>query len=85
MFGSPTASNQPVEVPTLNVIIFGDRAFMEVSEVTQSCLTLGDPLDCSLPDSSLNEIFQARVLEWVAISFSRGFSQPRIEPGSLSL
>ena len=34
-------------------------------------------MDCSLPGSSINRIFQARVLEWVAISFSRGSSQPR--------
>ena len=47
------------------------------SEVAQSCLTLCDPLDCSLPGSSVHGIFQARVLEWVAISFSRGSSQPR--------
>ena len=36
----------------------------------QLCLTLCDPMDCSLPGSSVNEIFQARVLEWVAIAFS---------------
>ena len=47
------------------------------SEVTQSCLTLCDPIDCSLPGSSVHGIFQAIVLEWVAISFSRGSSQPR--------
>ena len=47
------------------------------SEVTQSCPTLYDPMDCSLPGSSVYGIFQARVLEWVAISFSRGSSQPR--------
>ena len=41
------------------------------SEVAQLCLTLWDPMDCSLPGSSVHEIFQARVLEWVAISFSR--------------
>ena len=40
------------------------------SEVTQSCLTLGDPMDCSLPSSSVHGIFQARVLEWGAIAFS---------------
>ena len=40
------------------------------SEVTQSCLTLSDPMDCSLPDSSTHGIFQARVLEWGAIAFS---------------
>ena len=47
------------------------------SEVAQSCLTLCDPMDCSLPGSSIHSIFQTRVLEWVAISFSRGSSQPR--------
>ena len=47
------------------------------SEVAQSCPTLCDPMDCSPPDFSVHGIFQARVLEWVAISFSRGSSQPR--------
>ena len=47
------------------------------SEVAQSCPTLCDPMDCSIPGSSVHGIFQARVLEWVAISFSRGSSQPR--------
>ena len=40
------------------------------SEVTQSCPTLSDPMDCSLPGSSVHGIFQARVLEWDAIAFS---------------
>ena len=40
------------------------------SEVTQSCLTLRDPKDCSLAGSSVHGIFQARVLEWVAVAFS---------------
>ena len=40
------------------------------SKVAQSCLTLSDPMDCSLPGSSVHGIFQARVLEWVAIAFS---------------
>ena len=40
------------------------------SEVAQSCLTVSDPTDCSLPGSSVHGIFQARVLEWVAIAFS---------------
>ena len=39
-------------------------------EVAQSCLTLSDPMDCSLPGSSVHGIFQARVLEWGAITFS---------------
>ena len=47
------------------------------SEVAQSCPTLFDPMDCNLPGSSVHVIFQARVLEWVAISFSRGSSWPR--------
>ena len=40
------------------------------SEVAQSCLTLSDPMDCSLPGSSIHGIFQAKVLEWGAIAFS---------------
>ena len=40
------------------------------SEVAQSCLTLSDPMDCSLPGSSVPRIFQATVLEWGAIAFS---------------
>ena len=46
-------------------------------EVAQSCPTLCDPVNCSLPGSSVHGIFQARILEWVAISFSRGSSRPR--------
>ena len=42
----------------------------------QSCLTLCDSVDCSPPGSSVRRIFQARILEWVAISFSRGSSPP---------
>ena len=38
-------------------------------EVAQSCLTVSDPMDCSLPGSSIHGIFQARVLEWGAIAF----------------
>ena len=45
--------------------------------VTQLCPTLCNSMDCSLPGSSVQEIFQARILECVAISFSRGSSQPR--------
>ena len=40
------------------------------SEVAQLCPTLSDPMDCSLPGSSIHGIFQARVLEWIAIAFS---------------
>ena len=47
------------------------------SEVAQLCPTLRDPMDCSLPGSSIHGIFQARILEWVAISCSRRSSQPK--------
>ena len=43
--------------------------------LTKSCLTLYSPKDCSLPGSSVHEISQAKILEWVAISFSRGSSR----------
>ena len=48
-----------------------------MSELAQSCPTLWDPVDCSLPGSFLYGILQARILERVAISFSRGSSQHR--------
>ena len=48
-----------------------------MSEVAQSSLTLCDPMDCSLPGSSIHGIFQARELESVAIAFSRGSSRPK--------
>ena len=48
--------------------------------VTKSCLTLCHPMDCSLPGSSAHEIFQARILEWFAISYFRGSSWPRDWP-----
>ena len=55
------------------------------SEVAQSCPTLSDPMDCSLPGSSLHGIFQARVLEWVAIAlsilYSSGFQIVLPKPG----
>ena len=50
---------------------------MCVHVCAQSCLTLCDPTDCSPPGSSVHGILQARILEWVAISFSRGSSQLR--------
>ena len=53
--------------------------------VAQSCLTLCDSMDYSLPGSSVHGILQARVLEWVAIPSSRRSSQPGTEPGSPAL
>ena len=45
---------------------------------TWSCMTLCDLIDCGLPDCSAHGILQARILEWAAIPFSRGSSQPRV-------
>ena len=47
-----------------------------MKSLSQSCLTLCNPIDCSLPGSSVHGIFQVIVLKWIAISFSRGSSQP---------
>ena len=55
----------------------GEEEELSESEVAQSCPTLCDPMDCSPPNSSVHGVFQARTLEWVAISFSRGSSRPR--------
>ena len=49
----------------------------EKSEVAQSCPTVCNPVDCSLPGFSIHGILQARILEWGAISFSRGSFQPK--------
>ena len=57
------------------VIMYGcwttKKAEMKWSEVAQSCPTLCNPMDCNLPGFSVHQIFQAQVLEWVAISFSK--------------
>ena len=79
-FGAPKIKSATVspsfcrEVIGLGVMIL---VFWSESEGAQSWPTLCDPMDCSVPGSSVNGIFQARVLEWVAISISRGSSQPR--------
>ena len=54
-------------------------------EVAQLCPTLCDPTDCNLSGSSVHGIFQARVLEWVAISSPGNLPNPGIEPGSPTL
>ena len=71
----PTRLPRPWDSPGKNTGV-GCHFFLQCmkvkseSEVTQSCLTLRDPMDCSLPGSSIHGIFQARVLEWGAIAFS---------------
>jgi len=56
--------------------------YMRVCVHAQSCPTLGNPMDCSPPGSSVHGISQARILEWVAISFFRGSSLPDQESHS---
>ena len=51
-----------------------------VCSITQSCLTLCNPKDCSLPDASVSGIFQARILEWVAFPPPGDHPDPAIEP-----
>ena len=53
------------------------KALLVASKHTQSRLTLCDPMDCSLPDSSDQTVFQARIWEWVAILFSKGSIPPK--------
>ena len=53
--------------------------------VTQSCLTLCDPMDCSLPGFTVCRILLAKILEWVAFSFSGDLPNPGIEPRSPAL
>ena len=55
------------------------------SEVAQSCLTLSNPMDCSLPGSSIHGIFQTRVLEWGAIAFSANDPLLSFKPGGYRL
>ena len=55
------------------------------SEITQSCPTLSDPMDCSLPGSSVCGIFQVRILEWVAIAFSRSTNKTMLLLATLSI
>ena len=62
---------------SISVTLRADQPSESVSEVAQSCPTLCDPMDCSLPGSPVHGILQAIVMEWIAISFSRGSSQPR--------
>ena len=59
--------------------------FLFIVLVAQLCLTLCNPLDCNLPDFSVLGIFQARILDLVAISFSRGSSWPRDQTQSSAL
>ena len=67
---SPVSRNGHTSVGEKEVIKNKGQEYTE-SEVTQSCPTLCDPMDCSLAGSSVHGIFQTRVLEWGAIAFSK--------------
>ena len=74
----PTRLPRPWNFPDKNTgvgchFLFQYMKVKSESEVAQSCLTLRDPMNCSLPGSSIHGIFQARVLEWGAIAFSNQF------------
>ena len=70
-----TLANSYIHIHCVSVRVYA--YIKKESEVTQSCPTLCDPMDYSLPGSSIRGILQARILEWVAISFSKRSSQPR--------
>ena len=82
---APVTQERPFQVTSLHFgISFPHKIFQcqdileeRESEVAQSCPTLCNPMDCSLSGFSVHGIFQAKVLEWIAISFSRGSSRPR--------
>ena len=61
---------------TCLLVTVSKRTWGKKVKVIQSCLTLCNPMNCSLPGSSVHGILQARILQWVANPFSRGSSQP---------
>ena len=72
----PTGLPRPWDSPGKNTgvgchVLLQCTKVKRESEVAQSCPTLSDPMDCSLPGSATHGIFQARVLEWVPIAFSK--------------
>ena len=80
------------DVSVVETLSFGRCVFSQQKQAEQTlsclvkvlfaqlCLILCDPIDCSPPGSSVHGILQARILEWVAISFSRGSSRPGVQP-----
>ena len=61
----------------IKILLWSNQVAAYVCLVTQSCPILCNPMDCSLPGSSVHGILQARIMEWVAMLSSRGSSQPR--------
>ena len=73
----PSPPQAELMVGLLCTVFVDQELHVEVKLVTQLCLTPCNPIDCSLSGSSVHGILQAIILEWVAISFSRGSSRPR--------
>ena len=77
VFPAVTLITLPEMISPLMFLILCCFCLFVVDLVTQLCLTLWEPMDCSPPGSSVHGISQTRILEWVAISYSRGSSRPR--------
>ena len=67
------------------ILVKIQKNYCKHESVSQSVKSDCEPMDCSQPGSSVHGILQARILEWIAISYSRGSSQPRDGPGSPAL
>ena len=80
-----TGSSLPLACPGKPIFVRTKVKEQKEREIAQVCLTVCDPIDCSLPGSSVHGISQARILAWVAISFSSGSSRPGIKPKSPTL
>ena len=76
-FGCTPTWQGLIALKTVKRFYFFFFIFLGLVQLLQSCPTLYDSMDWSLPGSSVHGIFQARILEWVVISSSRGSSQPR--------
>ena len=79
VLGRGTVDNVAVDSPKENAVLFRNESVASYSvcaKLLQSCLTLCDAMDCSLPGSSVHGILQARILEWAARRFFKGSSRP---------
>ena len=84
---SPALTRDPASYGMVNIIISLAKCHPCAcvhAKSLQLCPPLFYPMDCSLPGSSVHGILQARILEWVVISFPKASSQPRVEPESLA-
>ena len=83
--GTQNSLPTPTQMTLVDTTVSTAKERKKERKLSQSCPTLCDPVDCSPPGSSVHGILQARILEWVAISFSRDLPDPGIEPRSPSL